>query len=222
MNYDDLISELKTLTDEKYRSFSARIVNTTLPVYGVRTPVLRAFAKRIKREFPDFTQAFFGREEYSFEEVLLCGWQLGKSASVNVELLTRLIPRFASWAHTDQIIKRFDWVTNADDFLREFAYLKKGGEYEIRAYVMFLFNFFPKLPAERITAELASIPLGAYYVDMAVAWTVCEIITKDYEFGKTLLATLPLTPFVKRKSVSKCHDSYRLTPDQKSELKKLI
>lgn len=220
MNYEDVMNELHSLSDEKYKAFSERIVNTRLRLYGVRTPDLRKLARRIKKEYTNFAHDFFAKDEYCFEEVLLCGWQMGKDASENVRLLKRLIPRMASWAHTDQIISHFNWVRDKQAFLQEFQYLKAGSEYEVRAYVMFLFSLCVNerdLPL--VISELPTVPLGAYYVDMAVAWLVCEVTVKFYTEGLKLLKADYLSPWVVNKAISKCRDSFRLTLWQKEELK---
>ena len=222
MNYDDVFAELTALADAKYKAFNARIVNTGLPVYGVRTPALRSLAKRIKSVYPTFADDFFARAAYSYEEVLLCGWQLGKDYDENVRLLKRLIPRMDSWAHTDQIIGKFAWVKEPERLLAAFDYLRYGGEYEVRAYVMLLFGLC--VTAERlpiIFRALPDVPLGRYYVDMAVAWLICEVVVKFYDDGVRLLSSPYLTPWVVRKAVSKCRDSFRLTPEQKDFLRDL-
>lgn len=222
MTYDDVKAELAALRDEKYAEFSRGIANTELPVLGVRTPALRALAKKIKREYPAFADDFFSRSGYSFEEVMLCGWQLGKDCGENVRLLTRLIPRFASWAHTDQIITGFGWVKDPEAFLSAFSYLKSGGEYETRAYVMMLFELCVNEKYLHIAVrELPTVPLGRYYVDMAAAWLICEIAVKFYDVGVSLLRDGRFTPWVVNKAISKCRDSYRLTAEQKAELKTL-
>lgn len=223
MNYNDVTAELQALADEKYKERNIKIANTRLPMYGVRTPALRALGKRIKKEYLAFADDFFSRGEYSFEEVLLCGWQLGKDYARNVSLLKRLFPRMDSWAHTDQVIDKFAWAKDPEQLLAEFEYLKSGGEYEIRAYVMMMFGAC--ITADRlriIFRELPSVPLGKYYyVDMAVAWLLCEIVVKFYDEGVKLLCCDYITAWVLKKAVSKCRDSFRLTDAQKSELRAL-
>lgn len=222
MNYQDVIQELETLADEKYKAFSGKINNTHLPYYGVRTPDLRKLSKRITKEYPAFAEDFFARETYSFEEVLLCGWTLGKDYSTNVALLKRLIPRMDCWAHVDQVIAKFKWVKDAEAFLREFEYLKSGGEFETRAYVMMMFGLCVNersLPL--ISRELPTVPQGRYYVDMAIAWLLCEVVIKFYDEGVKLLTAPYVSPWVRRKAISKCRDSFRLTQEQKDYLKAL-
>lgn len=223
MTYDEVLGELYALADEKYKTFSERIINTALPILGVRTPALRALGKRIKRQYTDFAEDFFARKEYTHEEVLLCGWQMGRDYDANAALLKRLIPRFADWAHTDQILD-CRWVKDPERLLADFAYLKAGGEYEVRAFVMMMFGTC--VTAERlplISRELPTVPLGVYYyVDMAAAWLLCEVVVKFYDEGVRLLSSDYLTSWVLKKAVSKCRDSFRLTAEQKSELKQLV
>ena len=228
MVYQDVTDELKRLasekfaSDDKYRARHERVVNTKLPLYGVMTPPLRALAKRIKCEYPEFIDDFFSRETYSFEEVLLCGWQLGKDYDENVRILKMIIPRIDSWAHPDQIIGKFGWARDRDRLLSEFEYLRSGGEIEVRAYVMLMFtNFLDEKGLATVRRELPAIPLGAYYIDMAVAWLLCEIVVKFYDIGIELLSEPYLTPWVVNKAISKCRDSYRLTAEQKEFLKTL-
>ena len=46
------LGEIQNLRDEKYASFQAKLIPTVDPaaIIGVRTPDLRAFAKRLRRE----------------------------------------------------------------------------------------------------------------------------------------------------------------------------
>ena len=62
--------------------------------------------------------------------------------------------------------------------------------------------------------------LSEYYVKMAISWYLCTLICKNYDYGKTALQKFT-DKFIRNKTVSKCHDSFRLSPDQKEELKKL-
>lgn len=223
MTYDDVVAALESLADEKLRAFNARIMYTRMRVYGVRTPDLRRLAARVKRECPDFAEGYFARQDPSHEELLICGMQTGKDAERNARLLERLIPRMDCWAHTDMVIDGMKWVKDAHAFLRRFDGLKAGGEFEKRAFVVMLMQLLARRnDFAPISSELDSLPLGEYYVDMAVAWLISEVVARDYAEGVRLLLSPRLTHDVRLKALSKCRDSFRVPAERKAELKTLV
>ena len=66
------------------------------------------------------------------------------------------------------------------------------------------------------------MPLGEYYVDMAVAWLISEVVARDYAEGVRLLLSPRLTHDVRIKALSKCRDSFRVPAERKAELKALV
>lgn len=211
MTYDEFLSELYALRDEKYREFSLRIVKTKREFIGVRTPALRKLAKRVKRECPDFIGGFFGRESATHEEVLVAGWQTGKDYGENVALLTRLIPLMDSWAQTDQTICDFKWAKDKERLIADFSHLKAGGEFERRAFVILLMtNCMTEDAFGIIERELPTVRTGEYYVDMAVAWLLCEAVVRFPERGRALLGMPFVTPSVAAKTRGKLRDSFRV------------
>ncbi len=219
MEYAEVISELERLADEKYKAFNDRLLRTRKKTYGVRTPDLRALGKRIKREYPTFAEEAFARGELSHEEVLLVGMQLGKDVETNIGLLTRLFAIADSWAQTDQIVGRFGWIKDKRELMRRFWYLKSGGEFEKRAYlIMLMTNCVTEEYLPLAEDGLRSVPFGEYYTDMAAAWLICEVCVKMYDNGLRLLSLPELTPFVRLKAASKCRDSFRLSKEQKDEI----
>ena len=72
---------------------------------------------------------------------------------------------------------------------------------------------------EEIIDNLTKINDDNYYVKMAIAWLLCTLICKDYEFGKTALEKFS-DKFIRNKTISKCRDSFRLSKEQREELKK--
>ena len=46
--YKDFINYLFSLKDEKYKDFHSKITDTKLEIIGIRVPILRNIAKRIK------------------------------------------------------------------------------------------------------------------------------------------------------------------------------
>ncbi len=235
MTETEFRSIIEPLADEKYREGSVRITGTKLFTYGVRTPVLRKLAKDFFRTRPDFNTFFYGKTAFSFEEVMLSGMQLIylKDEDALADGLDRIIPRFDSWAHTDQIIYDFSCVRDFPSFLSRFDRLRSGGEFEKRSYVILLLKQCGKLRQEKdgaakdsftkfIFNKLASVPAGEYYVDMGLAWTLAELLTVNYGCTKELLASENrFGGFVLRKAAQKCRDSFRIPDNRKKEITEL-
>ena len=210
MTYTDVIAALEESADEKYKAFTVRLLRTGKKVYGVRTPVLRALSKRIKREFPDYAEEFFARKEVSHEEILLAGWMTGKSYEDNIRLLKKVIARADSWAQTDQTIGTFPWAKDKAALSRDLSDWTTGGEFEKRAFiVMLMTNCMREEDFAVIERYLPAIGFGEYYVDMAAAWLIAEAVIKLPERGSALLSAPFLTPSVISKARRKLRESLR-------------
>ena len=59
-----------------------------------------------------------------------------------------------------------------------------------------------------------------YYVNMAVAWLMCEIVIKNREQAFKYLKKHNLNKFTINKTISKCRDSFRVSKEDKEELLK--
>ena len=58
-----------------------------------------------------------------------------------------------------------------------------------------------------------------YYVNMMVAWIVCECFAKHRNETLEFLKTHNLNKFTINKAISKCHDSFRVNNEDKEFLK---
>lgn len=231
MTYDELLEELHANADLKYNEFNAKIIRTGYNTIGVRTPAVIGLGRTVDKEFPGYIDAFCGHTDFSYEElfiaVLVCGnikeYDRGKAA------FERLLPRFDNWSIVDQGVCRQKWLK--PDIIRaieDFEYLKSdvsyfNGEFYKRTYVMTLFDYcLNDKHLDFAIEKLLSVPTGDYYVDMAIAWMLCDIAIKYYDRAVSLIKNKCFSPFVLKKAVSKCRDSFRLTVGQKDYLKSLL
>ncbi|MDR2912888.1 MAG: DNA alkylation repair protein [Alistipes sp.] len=233
----NIIAELKSIAvppEDEYREFNRRIVATGREMIGVRMPALRALAKRIAAN-PEAQKYLATTPGKTYEEVLLYGLVLARRANMRPtaktpampleELFTRLeslIPLFDSWAHVDVIISDFKlFRRHQTEVFARFAPLKThAGEFHKRTFVVMMMAFF--LDAEHIDTtleELAGVPQGQYYVDMALAWALAEALVKHYDRTEPLLRRPVFSRFVHNKAIQKARESFRITPEQKEKLK---
>ncbi len=229
----DVLEQLKALVlpgDDEYREFNGRVVATNYKLLGVRTPALRKLAKEIATG-PDAEEYLWegvGADPV-YEQVMLYGLVLAARARrMSLEevftRLERLVPYFDSWAHVDVIISDFKiFARHREEIFARFSPLKNHpGEFEKRTFVILLMDYF--LDAEQIDRtleELAGVPQGQYYVDMAIAWALSVALVKHYERTELLLRRPVFTRFVHNKAIQKARESFRITPEQKEYLKSL-
>ena len=60
-----------------------------------------------------------------------------------------------------------------------------------------------------------------YYVMMAAAWLIAEVLTKFYEEGLAFMQQNAMPVKMHNRAIQKACESYRLSPEQKARLKKL-
>ena len=72
--YEECVAYLNANRDGKYDDFNSKIVNSTYPTLGVRTPVIKKLAKQadISRR-DDILTDFFADTEKTYDVVLFAG-----------------------------------------------------------------------------------------------------------------------------------------------------
>ncbi len=69
--------------------------------------------------------------------------------------------------------------------------------------------------------QLAGIPQGQYYVDMAVAWALSVALIKHYDRTEPLFRTPVFSKFVHNKAIQKARESFRIDHERKAYLNTL-
>jgi len=62
----------------------------------------------------------------------------------------------------------------------------------------------------------------AYYVNMVIAWFLCECYIKNQKETKCFLKNHQLNQFTLKKFISKCQDSFRISEKDKKQLKSFV
>ncbi|MBD5131175.1 MAG: DNA alkylation repair protein [Clostridiales bacterium] len=222
--YEEVKAALYAAVDKKYDEFNNPIVNSEYRTIGVRTPELKKIVKSIPLENRDRVIVdFLADEEKIYETVLVIGMLAARKGDYakTRDYLKTLIPLFGSWAHVDCVTPCLSWV-DKDKFLSDFKYLLDcDGQYEVRTYIIFLFDCLTDDRIDFVLDTLKGVRYGQYYVDMGAAWLLAECLVKYYD--KTIgLFTSPTFPkFVHNKALQKARESYRVSADTKAYLQTL-
>ena len=205
--------------NESYAAFNQRIVNTKMPVIGVRVPDLRRLARELA---PDMSAADISKlltvQNESFEYVLLCGLLITHARlddQTAIDLTKQYLPHVDSWAHIDVFVekkRRF-----ASEVWWDFALecLQSEAEFTVRYGVVSLMtNFLDEAQIDRVFAALRNVKHDGYYVKMALAWLYATAAVNFFELTLAELESGHIDIWTRNKAYQKMRESRRFTPRQ--------
>ena len=219
--HDRIIAQLVNLAqgNETYAVFNQRIVNTEMPVIGVRVPDLRRLARRLA---PDMSAADISEllttQNESFDYVLLCGLLITHAwfdDQMAIDLTKQYLPHVDSWAHIDIFVekkRRF-----AGEMWRDFALecLQSEAEFTVRYGVISLMtNFLDEAHIDQVFAALRNVKHDGHYVKMALAWLYATAAVNFFEKTLAELENSQIDMWTRNKAYQKMRESRRFTPRQ--------
>ena len=218
----ELTNYLQTLSDEKYKNFNDKIINTSYKTLGLRTPVLKKISKEImKTNYLEFLT--FANSSNIYEVQILSGLVISNMSDLKeyTKYIKNYTKKMDSWSFTDMISNSSKILDNTT-IEYSFNFLKSSHEFTKRfGYVIILDHYLKKENLSVIFDLIKKETTHAYYVDMAISWLLCELYVKftsdTYEFIKNT----KIPDFIVRKATSKVNDSFRVSKEDKDKLKKL-
>lgn len=226
--YQQIIAELTALKDEKYRVFNERIVNVPAGTsIGVRTPLLRGYAKKFvaEKDF-SFEDLFTWSNEVYEIRLLKClcvGYAKIPFAEKRI-LIGRMLPVIDGWAVCDLFCSTLKEVKrHREEFFPDVErFVSMGTEFSQRfGYIMLLGCYMEERYLPEIFRLLREADTQYYYTYMGAAWLLAEVLVRFYEAGVRYLKEGPLDGRTKNKAIQKARESFRLTEEQKNYLKSL-
>lgn len=220
----DLEKYLAELVDPIYRKFNTRIVNTSLPIYGVRLPVLREVARTICRE-GDAGEFLASGKFDTYELSMIRGLVIANEAKRRnfawiTDQLAEFVPTIESWAVCDCFCGEFKTAAKHRAELLPLieAMIATEREFEVRTGVILLMSYY--LDDQYIDYSLSVLEkVGScktpYYVMMGVAWAVSVVFVKDRDRAAGLLAARTLDPVTQNKAIAKIRESFRVSEADK-------
>lgn len=218
-----LQKQLFELQDLKYRDFHSKLMPETdkETVIGIRTPVLRKFAKEFARtsEAEAFLRQLPHRyyEENNLHMMLITGI---KDYEKCMEEIQRFLPCIDNWATCDYPAPKC-FARHKDQVLEEAKrWISSGETYVIRYGIGMLMRLFLDEDFSSEYLEMAAaVQSQEYYVNMMIAWYFATALAKQWDATVPYIEQHKLSDWVHRKTVQKAVESYRITPEQKEYLK---
>lgn len=215
--------QLFELQDLKYRDFHSKLMPETdkETVIGIRTPVLRKFAKEFAgtSEAEAFLRQLPHRyyEENNLHMMLITGI---KDYEKCMEEIQRFLPCIDNWATCDYPAPKC-FARHKDQVLEEAKrWISSGETYVIRYGIGMLMRLFLDEDFSSEYLEMAAaVQSQEYYVNMMIAWYFATALAKQWDATVPYIEQHKLSDWVHRKTVQKAVESYRITPEQKEYLK---
>ena len=220
---ETFITYLKTFkrTDEKCK-WEKGIVNTSYECLAILSKDIKEISRTIsKGNFISFLdlQIYNNFPAITIMGNLICKIKEFSQMKYYLDLYSEHVD---NWANCDQL--KFKITNeNCNQFLNLVnEYINSPLPFRRRIAIIILFQFINENHVDKIFKLANSINKEKdYYVNMAMAWLLCECFIKLKKQTLTFLKTHTLNSFTLNKMISKCCDSYRVSNEDKILLKTL-
>lgn len=220
---EQMQKELFALQDLKYRDFHSKLlpgVDKEI-IIGIRTPVLRKFAKEFskRKEAEEFLQNLPHQyyEENNLHMMIITGI---KDYDKCLEEIKKFVPYINNWATCDLPLPKC-FGKHKEELLPQIReWIASDHTYTIRYGLGTLMSLYLDENFKPEYLELAaSVRSEEYYVNMMMAWYFATALAKQWEATVPYIEQRKLPQWVHRKTIQKAVESYRITPEQKTYLK---
>jgi 3-methyladenine DNA glycosylase AlkD len=220
-----MLQELLQYKDETYADFQRKLIPSVSPekIIGVRTPQLKTIAKNMRAA--GTADAFLTLLPHdTFEEDQIHAFILNEEKDFDtcIKQTISFLPHINNWATCDQFNPKA-FAKHSEQLLPYIeTWMDSPLPYTVRFAVGLLMRHFLD---ERFTDDyplrVASVQSDEYYVNMMVAWYFATALAKQYDRILPLLKENRLPVWSHNMAIRKARESYRITPEQKTELQQL-
>lgn len=217
---DRIRERLFSFSDKAFADFHAPLIPSVdrKRIIGVRTPVLRAFAKEIcgTRDAVDFLKTL---THYYYEENNLHAFLIEQIRDFDEckRMLDEFLPFVDNWATCDMTSPRAFKKEYEKTERAAFEWISSDKIYTVRFGIVTLIKGFT---AERFSVRhpqiIADIKSDEYYVNAAIGWHFATLATKRYADALPFFCEKKLNPTVLNLAVKKVTES-RAVPNSRKE-----
>ena len=222
LTYHVFLESLENIQDKNHALFSSSLIFTKYPILGIKNPYLKSIAKEInKTKKEDFLKVVDNRY---YETVLLKGLII--TSIEDVKTFTKYYEEYMytldNWALTDTTIHSNIKVIKKNKeyfFKKAKEYIKDDHEYVVRiGILLFMKYYLTDETIDEVLTLINQIKKEEYYINMAIAWCICDAFIKQRKKTIIFLQDNQLNKFTQNKAISKIRDSYRVSKEDKEEI----
>lgn len=220
----EIYEKLSEMSDPGYAEFQLKLMPGIEKSYviGVRTPLIRKYAKELAK-LPE-TEDFLSDLPHRFyDENNLHGLIISECRDYEkaVKYIDEFLPFVNNWATCDQLNPKVFAKHRKElkgDILR---WLGSDLTYTVRFGIdMAMGHFLDGDFDKEIMSRIAKIESDEYYINMAAAWYFATALTKQWDGTVGYIENGLLTREVNNKAIRKAIESYCITDEQKTYLRK--
>lgn len=224
----NIITEgLFELKDEKYQIFQAKLIPNIFAdkIIGVRTPVLRSYAKKVVK-MPETMKFLQDLPHNYYDENNLHGVLLSLLYPKDIEAFLRELERFLpyvdNWATCDMLSPKIFKKHLSYVYERVQKWIQSNHVYTIRFGIVTLLGFYldDEFKPEMLRL-VANVKSEDFYVKMAISWYFSIALVKQYDTTIPFIQNQVLETWTHNKAIQKAIESKRITPERKEYLKTL-
>ena len=220
-------NDLLLMQDKTYKDFHSKLMPTINPdsIIGIRVPVLRDYAKKLFKENSiESLNPFLKNLPHEFyEENNIHAFIIEKINNFDecIFYLENFLPYIDNWATCDMLNPKI-FKTNYEKLLEKiYQWINSDSVYTVRFAIGMLMRYFLDEKFETKYLDLvASINSEEYYINMMRAWFFATALAKQYEQTFPYIKNYSLDKWTHNKTIQKANESFRITKEQKEELKK--
>ena len=221
----DIYKEIFKLKDEEYKNFHKKLIPSVdeNKIIGVRTPLLRKFAKEVfeSGEYEDFlkTLPHTYYEENNLHAFLI---EQFKDYDKVIYETEKFLPYIDNWATCDMFRPKI-YKKHTDELIAEIKkWIKSKETYTVRYAIGLLNSFYldDKFLPEYLEM-VSAIKSDEYYINMMIAWYFQTALVKQYESAIPYIEQKKLDKWIHNKTIQKCIESFKISDKIKMYLKNL-
>ena len=224
---ESIQSKLLSMQDTAYRDFNAKLIPTVDPKHmiGIRTPLLRKFAKDLFKTEPKQAAAFMQTLPHRyFEENNLHAFIIEtiKDFTTAITETERFLPFIDNWATCDLFAPPLFKKHPDEVYQKILLWIRSPHTYTVRyAINLLLSNYLDDRFKPEMLELVASVKSEEYYINMVIAWYFSFALIKQYDAALPYIKQQRLTPFIHNKTIQKAIESRRIAPEVKAYLRTL-
>ena len=208
--------------EEKYKEFSSKLMPTVSrdKVIGIRTPILRKYAKDLENydEFlTDLPHKYF--EEDNLHAFLI---ERERDFEKCIEMLDTFLPFVDNWATCDSMKPKVLKKEPEKLLVHIKRWIKSKDVYTVRYAINLLMSFYLDENFDSDYLDLvADVKSEEYYINMMQSWYFATALAKQYNATVPYIENNVLDEWTHNKTIQKSIESFRITEEHKNYLKKL-
>ena len=215
---------LMSVREDGYGDFTASLIPTVdrAKVIGVRTPILRKYAKGMTREEAEIFMRSLPHEYY--EENNLHAFLIDEIRNYDtaIDEVERFLPFVDNWATCDSMRPKI-FKTHTDElFCRVREWIESERAYTVRYAVGMLCSYFLDEAFDPCHLEMAAgIKSEEYYVRMMVAWYFATALAKQREAALPYFCERRMQEPIFLMARRKACESFRVSSEDKTLLRQM-